>query len=105
MKKEWSPSEAQLVCRDLRHVWSPFDAWKEGRNYIRVLRCTRCGSQRIQTLDNQGYVMDNRMKYSSGYVRKDGGRMTQDEVAFIRQFNTERTLNNIAREKRNQDND
>lgn len=90
--KTWRPTVEQLMCRDLRHTWEPFDAWKEGRGFIRVLKCSRCDSHRTQKLDSQGYVLTSSMKYSDGYVRKEGGRMTAEERADIRQLNVMRTL-------------
>lgn len=90
--KTWRPTAEQLMCRDLRHTWEPFDAWKEGRGFIRVLKCSRCDTHRTQKLDAQGYVLTSSMKYSDGYVRKEGGRMTAEERADIRQLNVMRTL-------------
>lgn len=85
--KPWNPTDNQLLCRDIRHSWEPFNAWKEGRGYVRVLRCSRCGSYRIQQLDSRGYVLTTRIRYSQGYVRTDAGRLTRDEQADLRLTN------------------
>lgn len=82
--KPWNPTDNQLLCRDLRHSWKPLNAWKEGRGYVRVLRCSRCRSYRTQQLDSKGYVLTTRIRYSAGYVRKEGGKLTGDEQALVR---------------------
>lgn len=85
---DWNPTPDQLLCRDIRHSWQPYDAWETRKGFVRVLRCSRCRSQRIEELDREGYVVSKRMKYPQGYLRKDGGRLTKKETALIRRHNT-----------------
>lgn len=88
MRREWRPTPAQLECRDLSHQWTPFDAWKDAsRGFVRVLRCERCRSRKTQKLDRQGYVLTTSISYPQGYLRKEGGRLTQDERADLRLSN------------------
>lgn len=89
--KPWNPTDNQLLCRDLRHSWEPFNAWRKGRGYVRELRCSRCHSYRTQWLDSEGYVLLTRVRYSDGYVRKEGGRLTSDEQALVRLYHLDHT--------------
>lgn len=85
--KPWHPTDEQMLCRDLRHMWVPRGAWKDGRNFVRQLRCTRCETLKVQTLDCDGYVLTTRMRYAYGYLRKGGGGITSDTRAYFRVLN------------------
>ena len=82
--KSWQPTYEQLLCRDLRHSWSPYTVGKEEWGYVRVLVCDRCGGKKTQTLDKSGYILTTRMHYAPGYLRPTGGRMSADEQAELR---------------------
>lgn len=81
--KRWNPNKAQLLCRDVQHAWKPSTAWREGRKYVRVFVCARCTSQKIQTLDKDGYIIKSKMTYPEGYLRPEG-RMTRADRAKLR---------------------
>ena len=69
-----------LHCRELGHLWRPFTAaWDEGaRAYERVLRCSRCRTERHQTLSAYGAVVTNAYHYPDGYQHVGFGRITGD---------------------------
>lgn len=84
VKKDWRPTPDQMMCRDVQHSWGPHNAWRDGRGFVRVLRCSRCGTFKTQRLDREGYVLTTTMKYPTGYLRPEGGRLTGDERAYVR---------------------
>lgn len=86
----WAPDSNQRMCRDIRHSWTPWNAWWEGKQIIRQLRCSRCFSGKTQTLDLEGYVLKTSISYTYGYLRKKDGRLTAEEKTAIR-------LNNLGR--------
>lgn len=72
-----------LACRELGHVWKPWGAtWdRVARAYDRRLRCSRCRTERVQLINDQGHVLTNRYNYSSGYEAKNvekGVRVSRD---------------------------
>lgn len=78
-------SDKQLACRDNGHVWRPsaIEVVREGRSlggYLRIFKCAQCRTERRQTLDTHGDVVDNRYVYANGYladhVEKGFGRQT-----------------------------
>ncbi len=84
--KRWNPTIEQLVCRDIQHSWEPYTAHREKKGFVRVLSCTRCGSLKTQTLDQDGYIVGSAMKYPDGYLRPEG-RMTKADRADLRKAN------------------
>lgn len=72
------------ACRDLRHAWSQLRGWQEGRNFIRIMECERCATQRIELLDRSGcFVKKPLYKYPKTY-KIPGGPLAADERAWIR---------------------
>lgn len=66
-------SDKQLACRELGHVWRPWavEVVKDGRRlggYVRTFRCTQCKTERHQTLDSSGHVVQNGYRYADGYL-------------------------------------
>ena len=41
-------------CRDYGHDWRPYDVREAGRNYERILRCSRCETLRHQHIAKKG---------------------------------------------------
>lgn len=77
-------SEKALACRDRGHVWRPrsVEVVREGRSlggYVRTFVC-QCRTERHQTIDPRGDVLQNRYVYPDGYlagnVEKGFGRQT-----------------------------
>jgi hypothetical protein len=65
-----------LLCRDLGHNWRPFGAqYNPDGYYERVLRCTRCRTERWETLSVSGAKVGGQYKYPEGYQRKGFGRI------------------------------
>lgn len=65
-------SSRALDCRDRGHVWRPraVEVVREGRSlggYVRTFVC-QCRTERHQTLDSRGDVVDNRYVYPDGYL-------------------------------------
>lgn len=83
----WNPTPMQRLCRDLMHAWQPATAFRNGREYIRELRCTRCGTVKVQALDLDGYILRSEYRYPKGYVNPGGGRVTKEVRAELRTAN------------------
>lgn len=86
---EWSHdlSDNYLLCRDLGHTWRPFNArWDpEQDGYIRVLRCSRCKTERSQLLSATGMVDSGSYDYPDGYQAPPGtGRLTGEGRGALR---------------------
>jgi len=63
-----------LACRDMGHAWQPFTAaWiPNQRQYQRVLRCSRCRTERIQYLSTTGQIESGSYVYPDGYAMPHG---------------------------------
>lgn len=63
-----------LLCRDLGHHWADYQARfvKSDNVYERVLSCSRCATQRIQTLSVSGHVLGGHYTYTRGYLAPKG---------------------------------
>lgn len=84
MTAPWQPTDDQLLCRDLQHSWSSFTAHRSKTGFIRVLVCIRCTTEKFQWLDRNGYIVQTRMTYPTGYLRPGEGRLTRDDRANLR---------------------
>jgi hypothetical protein len=70
-------------CRDIGHQWEEvFSEW-EGNELVRLHRCERCGSERLDAYSRTGAVVNRRYDYNEGYLldgeaegirEKTGGR-------------------------------
>lgn len=78
-----------LLCRDLRHPWTPYNAKRDGKSktITRVLVCPRCGTLRHDVMDYFGFVLHQRYTYPKGYQVK-GGAMSSGDRAMIRLLTT-----------------
>lgn len=76
--------DAFISCRELGHVWRPhtvqYDA--SSASYDRVLRCTRCRTERVQVLNRHGHVVANRYRYVEGYQAKNVERGVYSRDVF-----------------------
>lgn len=99
-------SQEYLLCRDtsVHHSWEPHNARfdKKLSKYVRVLRCSRCGTQKEQQVDMDGYTGRTRTDYADGYLRPHGaGRMKREDNATIRVESLLRTIDaGVKRRKR-----
>lgn len=72
--------DAYLTCRELMHSWKPRTAgWLAGeRVFERVIRCSRCKTEKHQTLSSTGEVLTSHYVYPDGYLAKNLGRIVGD---------------------------
>jgi hypothetical protein len=63
-----------VACRDMGHAWRPFTAAWDGaaRVFRRELRCTRCKTSRVQTLNARGHIESSWYEYPDDYLRPPG---------------------------------
>lgn len=71
-------------CRDWRHRWEPWRAWKMRGGYEEHRRCTQCGATVVRLLDSRGYQISRRILYPDGYLVRGMGRLTEDDRAELR---------------------
>jgi hypothetical protein len=97
----WSESlpDRFIQCRDMGHTWRPFQAsWDaEERCYRRVLKCSRCRTERVQLIGASGLILSGHYDYPDGYTAPAGtGRMDSDGRSALR-------LESVLRLVRNSD--
>ena len=82
-----------LACRELGHNWMPRTAvlTKEGY-YDRVLRCSRCRTERHQTISRNGEVLSNHYAYREGYQAQGLGRVVGEGRYALRLESIFRTM-------------
>lgn len=73
-----------LYCRELGHNWKPWRATLHAGTYERVLRCTRCRTERVQELTASGHLLSNHYRYADGYQSKGLGRLVGDDRDALR---------------------
>lgn len=77
---------SHLECRELGHTWRPWRA-SQGADRVsweRVLRCSRCRTERVQTLSLRGHVVSNHYVYPDGYTSRGLGRLVGDDRDSLR---------------------
>lgn len=85
-----------LSCRDFGHVWRAMTArWdEEHHSYTRTMKCTRCKTNRTQTVGADGSVDRSSYNYEPGYQAPKGtGFMDRDARATMRLLSTLRLIN------------
>lgn len=77
--------ERFLYCREMGHNWRPFSAGrhKDG-GFERVLRCTRCKTRRVQTINDRGIVLASRYEHPEGYLSHGLGRIVGEGRGVLR---------------------
>lgn len=68
--------ENYLLCREMGHNWRPYAASWEGDHYERVIRCSRCKTERVQALSSTGSVLSSHYVYVDGYQHQGLGRIS-----------------------------
>lgn len=78
--------EEYTHCRDYGHAWRPFQVYDVGRNYERVLRCTRCLTECAQYIARKGgrLVGGRRYTYPEDYLLKGLGYFSADDRGVVR---------------------
>lgn len=86
--REWAHTltSSALTCRDYGHAWRPLTARVEAEGvYVRAQRCSRCRTEREQTLTLSGLILGGRYIYPDGYLAPRGmGRLTSEDRGFLR---------------------
>lgn len=89
--------ETFVQCRELGHLWRPHTATydRASRVYDRILRCTRCRTERVQEISELGHVLSNRYRYADGYQAKhvEPGAYSRDvfRIESVRRYLTKGT--------------
>lgn len=81
-----SLSESFLLCREMGHNWRPYTArWDDEHVvYDRIIRCSRCYTERHQTLSPRGHVLSSGYNYPDGYQSHGLGRLDGESRDQIR---------------------
>jgi len=63
-----------VTCRDLGHSWVPYRAWRDSkeREYVQVLRCSSCRTERHRRIDYRGNRSGNSYEYPDDYTAPAG---------------------------------
>ncbi len=84
-----------LACRELGHNWMPRTAvLTKDNHYDRVLRCSRCRTERHQTISRKGEILTSQYHYRQGYQAQGLGRVVGDGRAALRLESIFRTMPN-----------
>lgn len=84
-----------MLCRDFGHNWA---AWRalplpDKTGYRRVLRCSRCHSERHQDITMSGRIMGGSYTYPEGYLAPTGsGALTGAHREHLRVTSTLRMI-------------
>jgi hypothetical protein len=93
---EWAHglNASQLTCRDYGHAWRPLTARRADEGtFIRAQRCTRCRTEREQTLSFGGLILGGKYEYPDGYLAPRGmGRLTSVDRGVLRVVSISRLL-------------
>jgi hypothetical protein len=75
-----------LYCRELGHNWRPYTAQvsETADHYDRVLRCTRCRTERWQLISRRGAIVSSHYHYVEGYQSKGLGRIVGEARDALR---------------------
>lgn len=77
--------ERFLYCREMGHNWRPQSAgrYKDG-GFVRILRCTRCKTERHQEISSVGVITMNKYVHPEGYLAKGMGRIVGEGRGVLR---------------------
>lgn len=77
--------ERFLYCREMGHNWRPFSAGRyQDGGFERILRCTRCRTQRIQGISSRGFIISSRYVHPDGYLVKGMGHIWGEGRGILR---------------------
>ena len=79
--------ESFLGCRDMGHSWRPYTARFEAseRRFRRVLRCSRCKTDRVQSLSTSGVIESTHYEYPDDYLAPKGAGVFDSAArAYVR---------------------
>lgn len=86
--------ERFLWCREMGHNWRPFSAsrYRDG-GFLRILRCSRCKTERHQEISNRGAVTASKYVHPAGYLHKGMGRIVGEGRGILRLESIKRVVN------------
>jgi hypothetical protein len=75
-----------LQCRDFGHAWRPYAAqWlTTERCYESRLRCSRCRTQRVRLIGQNGALVSSHYEYADNYLVKGLGRLDTSDRNELR---------------------
>lgn len=87
-----SVDEKFLDCRDIGHNWRKIQIVEDKKNkkFVRTVACQNCTTERVQVLDNLGYILKAHYRYVAGYLLDGAGYLTADDRAVMRLRNLRR---------------
>jgi hypothetical protein len=91
-------SISHLHCRELGHNWRPWVARydEEHSSYERALRCTRCRTERWESIGLSGTKLGSHYKYPDGYVAPAGlGRIVGEGRDALRLESLHRSITQV----------
>lgn len=89
---------SHLQCRELGHNWRPWVARWDGEHncYERALRCTRCRTERWESIGQSGSKLGGHYKYPDNYVAPPGmGRIVGEGRDALRLESLTRVLHSV----------
>jgi len=88
---------SHLHCREMGHNWRAWVArWdEEHRCYERALRCTRCRTERWQSISTSGAMVASSYKYPEGYTAQGIGRIVGEGRDALRLESLTRALADV----------
>lgn len=91
-------TDAYLSCRDFGHSWRAHTAGFDRKEsyWVRVLRCARCATERLQYVSATGSILSGRYLYPDGYQHKGLGRLTGSDRDALRLESTIRISQDVA---------
>lgn len=78
-------SATAVLCRDLSHNWKAWYASRIPGGFERGLRCSTCGTTRVEFLNSFGMLVGSRKyEYPEGYLVPGSGRPDANFRALVR---------------------
>lgn len=92
-------TDAQMMCRDMRHAWAPHTAYRDRSTETidRTVQCPRCGTLRSDTISSTTgeRTTSTRYTYPDGYL-SDVGRIAGGARDLLRLIATNRVVDDVA---------
>jgi hypothetical protein len=83
-----------IQCRDYMHAWKPYGAkLNPDRTYTSTLRCNRCSTLKVRTVNHHGSILSVHYDYPEGYTISGSGRLDGDARDRIRLRSVLRQIN------------
>lgn len=73
--------EEFLECRGLAHSWASVGFFNDGAYVSRLVRCSRCSTEKIVTIRRDGAFVRTRYEHPEGYLIAGGG-VTKADVRY-----------------------